>query len=570
MPRGTKPSFLAKRQEGREKKIKDFCVQFLQSCAVLAVLQTEKVKKDTRPHVEIQIQEMKVSALVDTGAAVSVVSEELFDSMPGREFFREVKLNPGFSVNGVGGKQLEIVGRFIVPFSILGIDARHPFYVIRELNNHGCILGVDLIRALNLCITADSVQLRRALTALDPDHHPIFALADFTVPARSMVRKRLHLPADEGTPKRGDLVCIHPNFHCPHVWAGIQEVGEEGEVWVILGNMFEEDVNVAAGEPLAVVDVVTADEVEELSEDEVAAITRGSIQDTTSEPSEEAAAPLSEEEEKKFLSELNVECDEVNKKREYEQLCVKFHDVFSKSKNDIGHCNVIPHVIKMKDEGADPVHQKQFPIPMAHKEAIHGWVDKLLAQGAIELSKSSYNSAIFGVKKKGGDVRVVQDFRGVNAASVPDRYTIRDPRECVDEIGQEASRVFSAIDLTSGFWQQGLAPDSRPYTAFTVPGKGTRYQWCVNPMGLQGAPASFARLMDFVMRGLAHVITYIDDVLVHTKSDDDQLSALEKVFLRFRKYGLKINTRKSTFGARKLEYLGYNISEVACVKTKAR
>ena len=189
MPRGTKPSFLAKRQEGREKKIKDFCVQFLQSCAVLAVLQTEKVKKDTRPHVEIQIQEMKVSALVDTGAAVSVVSEELFDSMPGREFFREVKLNPGFSVNGVGGKQLEIVGRFIVPFSILGIDARHPFYVIRELNNHGCILGVDLIRALNLCITADSVQLRRALTALDPDHHPIFALADFTVPARSIVRR---------------------------------------------------------------------------------------------------------------------------------------------------------------------------------------------------------------------------------------------------------------------------------------------------------------------------------------------------------------------------------------------
>ena len=62
------------------------------------------------------------------------------------------------------------------------------------------------------------------------------------------------------------------------------------------------------------------------------------------------------------------------------------------------------------------------------------------------------------------------------------------------------------------------------------------------------------------MRGLAHVITYIDDVLVHTKEDESQLGSLEKVFLRFRKYGLKINTRKSIFGARKLEYLGYNIS----------
>ena len=97
----------------------------------------------------------------------------------------------------------------------------------------------------------------------------------------------------------------------------------------------------------------------------------------------------------------------------------------------------------------------------------------MLAQGAIELSKSSYNSPIFGVKKKSGETRVVQDFRAINLASVPDKYVIRDPRECIDEIGQEASKVFSAIDLTSGFWQQNLEEESRTYTAFTVPGKGT-------------------------------------------------------------------------------------------------
>jgi hypothetical protein len=53
--------------------------------------------------------------------------------------------------------------------------------------------------------------------------------------------------------------------------------------------------------------------------------------------------------------------------------------------------------------------------------------------------------------------------------------------------------VFSTIDLTSGFWQMEMAADSREYTAFTVPGKGTRYQWKEAPMGLQGSPASFAR-----------------------------------------------------------------------------
>ena len=50
---------------------------------------------------------------------------------------------------------------------------------------------------------------------------------------------------------------------------------------------------------------------------------------------------------------------------------------------------------------------------------------------------------------------------------------IREIRDCVDEIGLSESKVFSTIDLTSGFWQQSLEEESRQCTAFTVPGKGT-------------------------------------------------------------------------------------------------
>jgi hypothetical protein len=58
-------------------------------------------------------------------------------------------------------------------------------------------------------------------------------------------------------------------------------------------------------------------------------------------------------------------------------------------------------------------------------------------------------------------------------------------QECIVEVGKSKSKVFSTIDLTSGFfWQMEMAADSREYTAFTVPGKGTRYQWKVAPMGL--------------------------------------------------------------------------------------
>jgi hypothetical protein len=64
----------------------------------------------------------------------------------------------------------------------------------------------------------------------------------------------------------------------------------------------------------------------------------------------------------------------------------------------------------------------------------------------------------------------------------------------LDKVGKSRLLIFSMFDLTSGFWQQSLQEKSRQYTAFSVPGKGARYQWRVTPMGLQGSPASFARL----------------------------------------------------------------------------
>ena len=79
-------------------------------------------------------------------------------------------------------------------------------------------------------------------------------------------------------------------------------------------------------------------------------------------------------------------------------------------------------------------------------------------------------------------------------------------------------------------------------------------------MGLQGSPASFARLIDYVFRGIRGVITYIDDVLTHSKGHEQQLKTLEETLLRLRKYNLKLNPAKSVFGADQVHYLGYSIS----------
>ena len=86
------------------------------------------------------------------------------------------------------------------------------------------------------------------------------------------------------------------------------------------------------------------------------------------------------------------------------------------------------------------------------------------------------------------------------------------------------------IDLTSGFWQQALDKANRPITSFTVPGKG-----------LQGSPANFARLIDYVFPGLKGMITYIDNVLTHSIGHTRQLTTLEQALLSLHKYNLKLN-----------------------------
>ena len=81
-------------------------------------------------------------------------------------------------------------------------------------------------------------------------------------------------------------------------------------------------------------------------------------------------------------------------------------------------------------------------------------------------------------------------------------------------------------------------------------------------MGLQGSPASFARLIDYVFRGIRGVITYIDDVLTHSKGHEQQLKTLEDSLLRLRKYNLKLNPAKSVFGADQVHYLGLSLIHI--------
>ena len=80
------------------------------------------------------------------------------------------------------------------------------------------------------------------------------------------------------------------------------------------------------------------------------------------------------------------------------------------------------------------------------------------------------------------------------------------------------------------------------------------------PFGLTGAPSSFQRLMDEVMRGLPFVSTYIDDVLIYSPDHATHRMHLQQVFQRLSEAGLTLRGRKCHIGMSSVSYLGHVFS----------
>ena len=122
------------------------------------------------------------------------------------------------------------------------------------------------------------------------------------------------------------------------------------------------------------------------------------------------------------------------------------------------------------------------------------------------------------------------------------------------------AKIFSALDLTSGYYHIELGSTSRAKTAFVTPfGK---WEFNVVPFGLAQAPAYFQALISEVLKGLSHfTIVYLDDIIIFSQTEEEHLKHLEIIFRRLKEAGLKLKRSKCSFMKLHIEYLGHLISE---------
>ena len=125
----------------------------------------------------------------------------------------------------------------------------------------------------------------------------------------------------------------------------------------------------------------------------------------------------------------------------------------------------------------------------------------------------------------------------------------------------QGSKIFSALDMRSGYFHIELSEEAKPKTAF-VPGgpHGSKYQFNRCPFGLSQAPAYFQRLVHEVLRGLPFTFGYLDDILIFSSGVEAHLEHLRKVFLRLREAKLKLKASKCSFFKKHIQYLGHLVS----------
>ena len=133
------------------------------------------------------------------------------------------------------------------------------------------------------------------------------------------------------------------------------------------------------------------------------------------------------------------------------------------------------------------------------------------------------------VPKRSGKLRICGDYKvSVNQVLDIDQYPLPTPEQLFATLA--GGQKFTMLDLSQAYQQLPLDKQSKVYV--TVNTHRGLYRYTCLPFGISSAPAIFQQLMDTVLRGIPHVICYLDDISMTGTDDTDHLKNLQTVFQR--------------------------------------
>lgn len=277
-------------------------------------------------------------------------------------------------------------------------------------------------------------------------------------------------------------------------------------------------------------------------------ITHQSCNTTDACPNSESSSS----EKSNALSDSQSDCSHVN----LDGLKSKYPSVFDNS--TLGHCTKTKAELHTKED-AKPVFKKARPLPFTQRNACKEELDRLVQANVLE--KVDYSEwavpIVVVAKPQANKVRICGDFVEINKRCDTQQH----PIPHIDDLlcKMQGGKIFSTLDMSDAYFQIELSDSAKKMCVINTPLGLYRYNRL--PFGVSSAPAIFQSVMDKMVSGLEGVAVYLDDIIITGTNETEHWKNFESVIQRMQDFGFRLRPEKCHFLMKKVEYLGFEISE---------
>jgi hypothetical protein len=204
----------------------------------------------------------------------------------------------------------------------------------------------------------------------------------------------------------------------------------------------------------------------------------------------------------------------------------EFPDVFPEDLPGMPPDRDVEFIIELQP-GTTPISRRPYKIAPKELAELKVQLNELLDKGYIRPSSSPWGCPALFMKKKDQSLRLCVDYRPLNAITIKNKYPLPRIDILFDQLA--GAKVFSKVDLRSGYHQIKICPEDVPKTAFST--RYGLYEYLVMSFGLTNAPAHFMYLVNsmFMPELDKFVVVFIDDILIYSKSEEEHVQHLRVI-----------------------------------------
>ena len=242
------------------------------------------------------------------------------------------------------------------------------------------------------------------------------------------------------------------------------------------------------------------------------------------------------------------------RRKQLESLLIKNGKLFDTSKA-ITIRSSVKHTIEVKN--SRPIVQRPYRKTTPQEKLIADLSEQFYRDKIIRPSQSPWASPVVLQRKKDGTWRFCIDYRKLNEVTEKDNYPLPRIQEILDTLG--GAKYFSKLDFQGGYYQVPIDESDKPKTAFVT--RDQLWEYNVMPQGIKNGPPTFQRIINNVLGQLQWTcaLSYIDDIIIYSKSIDDHIYHLEQVLSVLSHANFRLNSAKCEFMQEHIKFLGHMI-----------